>query len=153
MQIKIESLWGPIWRGHHDGEGMLEKSWRYFTQSEETKTGTWEMAQCLRILTALPEVQRSWVPTTKWWLTTICNKIWCPLLVYVWRQLQCTHINKNTFKKKKRKKQKTDWGSCLPYCFFSIHFRPPFQGIALSTGKVGHSTLINPFKTFFYKNA
>jgi hypothetical protein len=27
--------------------------------------------------------QRSWVhfPATTWWLTTICNGIWCPLLV------------------------------------------------------------------------
>jgi hypothetical protein len=27
--------------------------------------------------------QRSWVqfPATTWWLTTICNGLWCPLLV------------------------------------------------------------------------
>jgi hypothetical protein len=41
--------------------------------------------------------QRSWVqfPATTWWLTTICNGIQCTLLVCVWRQLQCTHIDKN----------------------------------------------------------
>jgi hypothetical protein len=31
--------------------------------------------------------QRSWVqfPATTWWLTTICNGVWYPLLVCVWR--------------------------------------------------------------------
>ena len=33
--------------------------------------------------------ERSWVqiPATTWWLTAICNEIWC-----IWRQLQCTYI-------------------------------------------------------------
>jgi len=38
------------------------------------------MAQRLRTLAALPEVLSS-IPATTWWLTTICNGIWCPLLV------------------------------------------------------------------------
>jgi hypothetical protein len=39
-----------------------------------------EMVQQLR---AWLFFQRSWVqfPATTWWLTTICNGIWCPLLV------------------------------------------------------------------------
>ena len=39
-----------------------------------------EMAQWLRSLTAFPEVLSS-IPSTTWWLTTICNRIWYPLLV------------------------------------------------------------------------
>ena len=44
-------------------------------------TSTGEMAQLLRALTALL-FQRSWVqfPVITWWLITICNGIWVPLL-------------------------------------------------------------------------
>jgi hypothetical protein len=37
------------------------------------------MAQWLRALTALPKVL-SQIPANIWWLTTICNEIWGPLL-------------------------------------------------------------------------
>jgi hypothetical protein len=40
------------------------------------------MAQWLRELAALPEVLSS-IPTTTWWLTTICDEIQCPLLVHL----------------------------------------------------------------------
>jgi hypothetical protein len=56
-------------------------------------TGTlWagEMAQGLRALTALPEVL-SPIPATKWWLTTICNGVWCPLLVCLKTATVCSH--------------------------------------------------------------
>jgi hypothetical protein len=39
-----------------------------------------EMAQQWKALTVLPEVLSS-ISTTTWWLTTICNRIGCPLLV------------------------------------------------------------------------
>jgi hypothetical protein len=50
--------------------------------------GAGEMAQRLRALAALPEVLSS-NPTTAWWLTTIFNEIWCPLLAF-------SHICKET---------------------------------------------------------
>jgi hypothetical protein len=54
-----------------------------------------EMAQWLRALTALPEVL-SQFPATTWWLTTICNGIRCPLLVYLKTATECPHtINKS----------------------------------------------------------
>ncbi|CAO2608103.1 hypothetical protein LEMLEM_LOCUS13659 [Lemmus lemmus] len=41
--------------------------------------GAGEIAQRLRALAALPDVLIQF-PATTWWLTTICNEIWCPLL-------------------------------------------------------------------------
>ena len=44
--------------------------------------GPREMAQRFRAPTALPEVLSS-IPSNQWWLTTTCNEVWCPLLVYM----------------------------------------------------------------------
>jgi Fe-S cluster biosynthesis and repair protein YggX len=46
---------------------------------KRSKHWTGEMAQRLRALTAFPEILSS-IPSNRWWLTTICNGIWCPLL-------------------------------------------------------------------------
>ena len=64
-----------------------------FKKIKICKYRTGEMAQKLRALTALPEVLCS-IRATTWQFKTICNGTWCPLLVCVWRQLQCTHLNK-----------------------------------------------------------
>jgi hypothetical protein len=60
----------------HQGENVLQVT---FSQPLRNRKRTGGMAQRLRALTAL---QRSWIqiPATTWWLTTICNEIWCPLL-------------------------------------------------------------------------
>jgi len=54
-----------------------ERTWRWMLRF---LSGAGEMAQWLRALTALPEVL-SLIPSTTWWLTTICKEIRCPLLV------------------------------------------------------------------------
>ncbi|CAO2609991.1 hypothetical protein LEMLEM_LOCUS14454, partial [Lemmus lemmus] len=43
------------------------------------KRGAGEMDQWLRALPAIPKVLSSF-PATTWWLTTIGNVVWCPLL-------------------------------------------------------------------------
>jgi hypothetical protein len=50
--------------------------------------------------------QRSWVqfPATTWWLTTICSRVWCPLLVCLKTPTVYSHtmnewINKSSLKK------------------------------------------------------
>jgi hypothetical protein len=63
-----------------------------------------EMAQRLRAMTALPKVQ---FPATTWWLTAICNGIWCSLLVCL-ETVLCTHSNKINTSLKKIIKKKED---------------------------------------------
>ena len=59
------------------------------------------MAQRLRELAELPEVLSSIPSNSIWWLTTICNEIWCPLLAHrhTCRQNAVYIINKSIFKK------------------------------------------------------
>jgi hypothetical protein len=81
--------------------GLYRETLPRKTKNNKKKFGAGEMAQRVRAPTAL---LRSWVqiPATTWWLTTICNEIWRPLLVclksatvYLW-----IIINKSLKKKK-----------------------------------------------------
>jgi hypothetical protein len=61
------------------GMRTSERSDRRFEDKQLKMGGPGEMAQWLRALTALPEVLSS-IPQIHRF-TTICNGIWCPLLV------------------------------------------------------------------------
>ena len=63
--------------------------------------GWWDgsVGKSTQLLFWRSEVQ---IPATTWWLTTIRNKIWCPLLECLKTATVYTHIiNKSIFKKKK----------------------------------------------------
>jgi hypothetical protein len=66
---------------------LLKQEHKGLLQKPEQRTIG--MAHGLRALTALPEVLNS-IPATTWWLTTICNGVWPPLLVCLKRAIMNT---------------------------------------------------------------
>jgi hypothetical protein len=79
--------------------------WCGMWEDENTDTGGWwdgSVGKSTRLLFRRSRVQ---IPATTWWLTTIYNKIWLPLLVCLKTATVYLHIiiNKSLKKKKKRK--------------------------------------------------
>jgi len=66
---------------------------------------TGEMARRLRALAAFPKVLSSF-PATTWWLTTICNKIWCPLVQAYIHAERCILNKSRKGRKEGRKKER-----------------------------------------------
>ena len=85
---------------------------------EKWEWGWWDgsVGKSTRLLFQRSRVQ---IPATTWWLTTICDKIWRPLLECLKTATVYLHIiiNKNLKKKKKefkkKKKEKWEWGRDL----------------------------------------
>ena len=65
--------------------------------SKYGQQGAGDMAQWLRALTVFPEVPEFNSQATTWWLTTICNRIRCPLLVCLKTVTVYLHKIKNFF--------------------------------------------------------
>ena len=97
---------GPLGKNMHYGSNPyapVRQDGKYYLR-DVPRDG--EMAQWLRALTALPEALIQF-PAPTWWLTTICNGIWCTLLLCP-NQLLCTHIHKiNKIILKGNKREKT----------------------------------------------
>ena len=69
-----------------------KKSGKKNKRLKKKRGGAGEMAQWLRALTALPEVLSSIPSNSVQFCTTICNGIWCPLLVCLKRATVYSYI-------------------------------------------------------------
>jgi hypothetical protein len=74
--------------------------------------GWWDgsVGKSTRLLFRRSRVQ---IPATTWWLTTICNKIWRPLLVCLKTATVYLHVINKSLKKNKKKKKILVWSKNL----------------------------------------
>jgi hypothetical protein len=71
--------------------------------------------------------QRSWVqfPATTWWLTTICNEIWCPLLVCLKKATVYSHRHSSWWCPWQQLSQSALWPPhTTVFLFISSHIQP-----------------------------
>jgi hypothetical protein len=79
-------------------KGLMAKSTTYVIKCQKWIWGWWDgsVGKSTRLLFRRSGVQ---IPATSWWLTTICNKIWLPLLECLKTATVYLHIINNSLKK------------------------------------------------------